>query len=99
MGKDGKYDIIYRGEHRDYIAPGRWVFIQRAKEVGGGYWLGRVWPDFLNLALSNPHRYQSVWTSSSLPRKSPAYRIGMTNLIWRVEWGFRLQLPTMQSQP
>ncbi|EQA8340111.1 lF-82 [Klebsiella oxytoca] len=54
MGKDGKYDIIYRGEHRDYIAPGRWVFIQRAKEVGGGYWLGRAWPDFFEFGLEQP---------------------------------------------
>ncbi|HBV6392413.1 TPA: hypothetical protein ACGB3K_005147 [Klebsiella aerogenes] len=43
--KDGDYDVIYRGENRDAITPGRWVFIQRAKEYGGGYWLGRYFED------------------------------------------------------
>ena len=40
--KDGDYDILYRGEMRDYIPPGRVMFIQRPKECGGGYWLGRA---------------------------------------------------------
>lgn len=40
---DGGYDIVYRGELRDYIPPGRLVFFQRLKEYGGGYWLGKAY--------------------------------------------------------
>lgn len=54
MGKDRNYDIIYRGEQREYIVPGRWVFVQRAKELGGGYWLGRAWPDYFEFGLEQP---------------------------------------------
>lgn len=46
MGKDGNYSIIYRGEQRDYIALGWWILVQRIKEVGGGFWLGRAWPGY-----------------------------------------------------
>ncbi|UGB01119.1 MULTISPECIES: hypothetical protein [Leclercia] len=64
MGKDGNYNIIYRGEQRDYIALGRRIFVERAKEVGGGFWLGRTWPDyFLSLAWSSRRRYQTDWRS------------------------------------
>ena len=54
MGKDSNYDVILRGEQRDYIPPGRWLFIQRAKEVGGGCWLGRAWPDYFEFGLERP---------------------------------------------
>lgn len=54
MGKDGRYDIIYRGEMRECLTPGRWVFIQRAKEYGGGYWLGKGYEDYFWLELETP---------------------------------------------
>lgn len=35
MGKDSNFDIVYRGEVRDWIPPGRYVFFQRRKEDTG----------------------------------------------------------------
>ncbi|NCG52944.1 hypothetical protein [Serratia fonticola] len=52
--KDGDYDILYRGETRDYIPPGRVMFIQRAKECGGGYWLGKAYDDAFIFELEHP---------------------------------------------
>ncbi len=43
MSKDSDYVIIYRGEMHHRITPGRWVLIQRAKEYGGGWWLGKAY--------------------------------------------------------
>lgn len=37
MGKDGSYDVIHRGEYMVRVIPGKWLFIQRAKEYGGGW--------------------------------------------------------------
>lgn len=54
MGKDARYDIIYRGEVRDFLTPGRWVLIQRAKEYGGGFWLGKAYDDCFWLELEKP---------------------------------------------
>lgn len=52
--KDGGYDILYRGETRDYIPPGRLIFFQRPKEYGGGYWLGRAYDDALIFEILRP---------------------------------------------
>lgn len=54
MGKDSSYDVIYRGMEVDYIPIGRWVFFQRLKEYGGGYWLGRVDENCFMLAIERP---------------------------------------------
>ncbi|MBK0089442.1 hypothetical protein [Erwinia sp. S59] len=48
-----KFQIIYRGEMLTYYKPGEWVFFQRAKENGGGYWLGKTF-DFVFM-LEMPH--------------------------------------------
>lgn len=46
MGKrDDNYQIVYRGEILSRYVPGGWVFFQRPKECGGGYWLGRTFDD------------------------------------------------------
>lgn len=54
MGKDGNYNIIYRGEQRDYIALGRRIFVQRAKEVDGGFWLAGCGQIIFELGLEQP---------------------------------------------
>lgn len=54
MGKDANYDVILRGETREYLTPGRWVFIQRAKEYGGGFWLGKAYDDCFWLEFDKP---------------------------------------------
>lgn len=41
-----KFQIVYRGEVLAYYKPGEWVFFQRPKECGGGYWLGKTY-DFV----------------------------------------------------
>ncbi|KAF1366787.1 hypothetical protein [Yokenella regensburgei] len=43
--KESNYEVIGRGETCDYLIPGKWVFIQRAKEHGGGFWFGRYFED------------------------------------------------------
>lgn len=43
MGKkDDNYQIVYCGERLERYHRGGWVFFQRPKECGGGYWLGRA---------------------------------------------------------
>ncbi|VFS25936.1 Uncharacterised protein [Enterobacter cancerogenus] len=54
MGRDANYDVILRGEVREYLTPGRWVFIQRAKEYGGGFWLGKAYDDCFWLEFDRP---------------------------------------------
>jgi hypothetical protein len=48
------YDVVYRGETITYIQEGRWVFFQRLKEYGGGYWLGRTYHDAFIFGLERP---------------------------------------------
>lgn len=40
-GKVPNYQIVYRDETLNYFKPGGYVFFQRLKEYGGGYWLGK----------------------------------------------------------
>lgn len=53
-GKDANYQIVYRGEVLEFLRPGEWVFFQRSKDVGGGYWLGRTYPDFYLFGMERP---------------------------------------------
>jgi hypothetical protein len=48
------YDVVWRGETITYIREGRWVFFQRLKEYGGGYWLGRTYHDAFIFGLERP---------------------------------------------
>ncbi|CAH0178504.1 hypothetical protein SRABI106_01046 [Rahnella aquatilis] len=54
MGKDLGFDVVHRGETRDWIPPGRYVFFQRRKEYGGGYWLGQVYDDWFGFVIEEP---------------------------------------------
>ena len=36
---DSKFQVVYRGEVLEHFKPGGWVFFQRPKECGGGYWI------------------------------------------------------------
>lgn len=38
-GKDSNYQVVLRGETLERFVPGGYVFIQRAKVYGGGFWL------------------------------------------------------------
>jgi hypothetical protein len=48
------FEVVYRGENRDWIMPGSYVFFQRAKEYGGGYWFGQVYDDCFVFAIEKP---------------------------------------------
>lgn len=49
-----KFQIIYRGETLNFYKPGEWVFFQRAKENGGGYWLGKTFDFVFMLEIPHP---------------------------------------------
>lgn len=44
-GKNLTYQIVYRGYFLEIMHPSQYVSFQRAKECGGGYWLGRTYQD------------------------------------------------------
>ncbi|AVF34301.1 hypothetical protein [Rahnella sikkimica] len=52
--KESGFDVVYRGETRQWIAPGTYVFFQRQKEHGGGYWLGQVYDDWFGFVMERP---------------------------------------------
>ncbi|MFW0767236.1 hypothetical protein ACN0IV_15515 [Trabulsiella odontotermitis] len=52
--KDIGYQVVYRGQVLEHYFPGCWVFFQRPKECGGGYWLGRTYEDCFWLELEYP---------------------------------------------
>lgn len=54
MGKDLKFEVIPRGVIVDYIVPGKWTFIQRRAEYGGGWWFGRAYDNCFYLELERP---------------------------------------------
>lgn len=53
-GKELGFEVVYRGENRDWIMPGRYVFFQRSLEHGGGFWLGQVYDDCFVFAMERP---------------------------------------------
>ncbi|QDL32416.1 hypothetical protein [Serratia liquefaciens] len=52
--KELGYQIVYRGEVLPHFVEGGWVFFQRLKEYGGGYWLGRTYHDVFILEYDRP---------------------------------------------
>lgn len=53
-GKDSNYQVIYRGETLIHFHEAEWVFFQREKEYGGGYWLTRTYFDYASLEIERP---------------------------------------------
>ncbi|HEP0829880.1 TPA: hypothetical protein QIW89_003582 [Enterobacter hormaechei subsp. steigerwaltii] len=51
---DSKFQVVYRGEVLEHFKPGGWVFFQRPKECGGGYWLGRTYHDVFMIEYERP---------------------------------------------
>ena len=54
MGKDTNYQVVYRGETLPHYIPGGWVFFQRSKECGGGFWLGKTFDGLFMLEMDRP---------------------------------------------
>lgn len=52
--KELGFDVVYRGDTRRWIAPGTYVFFQRIKEHGGGYWLGQIYDDWFGFLIDEP---------------------------------------------
>jgi len=52
--KDSNFQVVYRGEVLEHFKPGGWVFFQRPKECGGGYWLGRTFDDVFMIEYERP---------------------------------------------
>ncbi len=53
-GRDLNYQIVYRGEELEIFREGGWVFFQRLKEYGGGFWLGRTYGDTFIFGIEKP---------------------------------------------
>lgn len=51
---DNNYQEVYRGEYLQNLKPGDWVLFQRAKEHGGGYWLGRAYDGVFIIEYEKP---------------------------------------------
>ena len=49
--KDSNHQIIYRDQVLERFTHSGWVFFQRPKECGGGFWLGRTYEDCFWLEL------------------------------------------------
>lgn len=54
MGNDTNYQVVYRGEALPHYIPGGWVFFQRPKECGGGFWLGKTFDGLFMLEMDRP---------------------------------------------
>ena len=53
-GRDLNYQVVYRGGELERYIPGGWVFFQRPKECGGGYWFGRTYDDCFWFEFDKP---------------------------------------------
>lgn len=53
-GKDQNFQLVYRGQVLERWVPGGWVFFQRPKECGGGFWLGRTEADLFLFGIDRP---------------------------------------------
>ena len=51
---DRNYQVVYRGETLQRFVDGGWVFFQRRKEYGGGWWFGRSYNDCFWLEFERP---------------------------------------------
>lgn len=53
-GSDAQYQVVYRGQSMPYYRQGMWVFFQRPKACGGGYWLGKTFDGYFQFGLERP---------------------------------------------
>lgn len=52
--KDSNYQVVYRGQELPRFINGGWVFFQRLKEYGGGYWIGQTYEDAFIFGIERP---------------------------------------------
>lgn len=53
-GKDSNFKMVYRSEPLEHFREGEWVFFQRSKGCGGGYWFGRTYAFYFWLEFGQP---------------------------------------------
>ncbi|GEM_PF-900668 len=64
-------DLNGMSESLTYYMSGEWVFFQRSKESGGGYWLGRTYDFVFIIELPQPvSLHQGILFLNSLEPKS-----------------------------
>ncbi|CAI0723508.1 Uncharacterised protein [Serratia proteamaculans] len=72
--KELGYQVVYRGETLPYFVDGGWVFFQRLKEYGGGYWLGRTYHNVFIIEYERPTSLfmgiQFIFESNSAEKNS-----------------------------
>lgn len=52
--KDSNYQVVKRGKSLPRFVDGGWVFFQRLKEYGGGFWVGRTYTDAFIFGIERP---------------------------------------------
>ena len=76
-GRDLGYTVVHRGEFIESVVEGAWLIIQRAKEYGGGFWLGRAYNDCFWLEFERPMPIfdcvQYVVTYDAMERRGQAF--------------------------
>ncbi|MCQ8229115.1 hypothetical protein [Pantoea trifolii] len=55
------FQVVYRGEVLTGYKPGGWVFFQRPKECGGGFWLGKTYDFVFMLEIPHPVSIGQGW--------------------------------------
>lgn len=55
------FQVVYRGEVLTGYKPGEWVFFQRPKECGGGFWLGKTYDFVFMLEIPYPVSLGQGW--------------------------------------
>lgn len=74
---DMDYDVVLRGQMLERIREGRWVFFQRLKEYGGGFWLGRTYHNVFILEFERPTSLREgilfIMQTKSVERNFPSF--------------------------
>jgi hypothetical protein len=53
-GLDSDYQVVYCDEKLLRFVSGGWVFFQRLRIHGGGYWLGRIYDNVFMIEYERP---------------------------------------------
>jgi hypothetical protein len=76
-GKDSSFEVVYRGGIYHHYLPGKWVFFQREKHYGGGFWIGQAYDDGYLFGIPWPVSLrEGIKFLSTLDRPPPGNFIG-----------------------
>lgn len=75
-GKDLGFDVVLHGQARNHIMPCTYVFFQRLKEHGGGFWLSHAYDDWFGFVIKEPVSLrQGIEYLMSIQRTDPRQKI------------------------